>query len=685
MAKNDLTLLDSILEDYISNNNPSTKPDEVFEFFSIEQILKDYAFSKEELLQGVVDGRNDGGIDAIYIMVNGHIADSIPPDFWPKSNAELEVYIFTCKHDDSFKEAPITTMIPSIIQLCDFSISSSSLSDYNEKVLYKRELLIATYKRLAASLSKFSFHVIYACRGDERIESNIQAKANQVETICRDSFSECSVSFEFWGNGRLLSRFRERQSNCSDLIFEQCINQDGQYIVLASLKAYYAFLQDSKGKLNKRLFDSNVRDYLGLNPVNNDIQNSLVNDTKNDFWWLNNGITIIGTKAHIIGNTITITSAQIVNGLQTSEAIYNYFSGSVTGSPIELDSRSVLIKILISTDKKTNDAIIYATNNQTNVNVVALRASDKIQMDIEDILRLNQIYYERKTNYYQNQGIPDSQIITPLSLAACFITLIYKNPRVATSLKQKFMRNNAKYERVFSTSIDINVWVPIAKLHMKTDQYLTELKETIPGNLFRLHKNFRQIIIFITISRLIGTFAFNEKALLEFNIEQYTRDEVATSIQDLSEIDPKCFSRTKKPTMSFYDSVFVFVAEKYSIDSIQAIQAKNKLFWSESTLSSAFGFSEKITEQVYNALPVQPWPVNIHKKVAQELNLPEKTVSDAISYLIFTHKLHYQVYGFVFDEEDCVIAEGEHSGHSVEQALAKKKTFQALYDQKFGF
>lgn len=132
MAKNDLTLLDSILDEYISIGNPSTKSDEVFEFFSTEQVLKDYAFSKEELLQGSVDGRNDGGIDEFYIIVNGHLAESIPKDFWPRSNAELEVFIFTCKHDDSFKQAPITTMIPSLIQLFDFSIPSSKFTEYNE-------------------------------------------------------------------------------------------------------------------------------------------------------------------------------------------------------------------------------------------------------------------------------------------------------------------------------------------------------------------------------------------------------------------------------------------------------------------------------------------------------------------------------------------------------------------------
>ena len=71
MAKNDLTLLDSILDDYCANGIPSTKPDEVFEFFTTEQVLKDYIFSREELLQGSVDGRNDGGIDEFYVIGPG--------------------------------------------------------------------------------------------------------------------------------------------------------------------------------------------------------------------------------------------------------------------------------------------------------------------------------------------------------------------------------------------------------------------------------------------------------------------------------------------------------------------------------------------------------------------------------------------------------------------------------------
>lgn len=110
-------------------------------------------------------------------MVNGHLAESIPEEFWPRSNSELEIYIISCKHDDSFKQSPITAMIPSLLQLFDFSISASKLEEqYNSKLLKKRDLLLTTYKRLATTLTKFDINLIYACRGDENIEKEHSGK-----------------------------------------------------------------------------------------------------------------------------------------------------------------------------------------------------------------------------------------------------------------------------------------------------------------------------------------------------------------------------------------------------------------------------------------------------------------------------------------------------------------------------
>ena len=62
-----MLLIDSIIEERIAKKLPSEKKDEVFEFLVYEQVLKEYDLSVDEIRSGSVDGRNDGGIDAIYI------------------------------------------------------------------------------------------------------------------------------------------------------------------------------------------------------------------------------------------------------------------------------------------------------------------------------------------------------------------------------------------------------------------------------------------------------------------------------------------------------------------------------------------------------------------------------------------------------------------------------------------
>lgn len=681
MAKNDLILLDGIIDEYKTQGVPSEKTDEVFEYLATEQILKDYAFSKEQLLSGSVDGRNDGGIDEFFVLVNGHLAENIPTDFWPKSNAELEVFLITCKHDSSFKQTPITTMIPSLMELLDFTIPSASLTDsYNEALLRKRDLLISTYRRLAVALTKFDIHIIYACRGDEVIEPNIQTKADQAENICHDFFSDCTATFSFWGNSKLLAKYRENPNSSLDLVYDQCITQDGQYVILAKLSNYCKFITESNGKLNRHLFNSNVRDYLGLNPVNTDILKSLNNEAGPNFWWLNNGITIIGSQAHIVGNSISIQNVQIVNGLQTSESIFNYFSSHSA----ENDQRSVLIKILITNDPDTNKSIIYATNNQTNVNVTALRATDKIQQDIEDVLKSRGIYYDRRTNYYQNQGIPENSIITPLALAAGYISLFYKNPYIATSLKQKFMRDDSKYELIFSPTTDLNVWYPIAYLLQKTDEALTELKPYVGSKTTRFLKHYRHIVLFITISRLMGTFAFSEKQMISFDLSKYTKEELEKTIVDLKEVNPNCFNTVKKLSAAFYTACFSHVANKYGIAAIQAIAAKNRELWPGEIIKSGYSLTDDILDKVYAKLPPQPWPVKIHKQVADDLGLKEITVSNAIAYLIYTGKLYDQIYGFVFDQNANIVAEGNHFDHTEQEARDKLAEQRVMREKKFG-
>ena len=147
--------------------------------------------------------------------------------------------------------------------------------------------------------------------------------------------------------------------------------------------------------------------------MNEDIATSLQNELVPDFWWLNNGITILTTRAVINGKNMHMQDIQVVNGLQTTETI-NHFNA---GSQKSVDS-TLSIRIIVSRDEKLRDQIIRATNNQSLIEQAGLHATDKIQRDIEQILEKYEFYYERRKNYYRNIGRPPAQFVTPLFVAA---------------------------------------------------------------------------------------------------------------------------------------------------------------------------------------------------------------------------------------------------------------------------
>ena len=162
------------------------------------------------------------------------------------------------------------------------------------------------------------------------------------------------------------------------------------------------------GQLRRNLFESNVRDYQGSTAVNGEISQSLRVNAGEDFWWLNNGITIIAAKATQSGKTLTFEDPQIVNGLQTSTEIFQYFSEADT----ESDERNVLVRIIVPTKAESRDRVIKATNSQTSIPPASLRATDKIHRDIEEYLRPFGLYYDRRKNYHKNEGRPLEKIVS---------------------------------------------------------------------------------------------------------------------------------------------------------------------------------------------------------------------------------------------------------------------------------
>ena len=320
MAKNDRILLDGILDDRIEMKLPSSRRDEAFEYLTFEQILNDADLSKDEIESGSVDGRNDGGIDGFFIFVNGHLLSDPQSFVWPRTGTELEVWIITCKHHDTFKQAPLDNLVASLTELLDFGLSADETKgDYSDQILKFRENLKLAYRKLSPRMNKFSINFAYASRGDTAdIGESVVSRAEQIKSIAKEYFSVCESDFKFFGCTELIELYRKIPNFSLELPFVEVLSRGERYVLLAQLKNYYEFVSDN-GKLRRYLFDSNVRDFMGLNRVNEDIKETLNEDNSPDFWWLNNGVTILVTSAGLIGKSIKLQDIQIVTALQTTD------------------------------------------------------------------------------------------------------------------------------------------------------------------------------------------------------------------------------------------------------------------------------------------------------------------------------------------------------------------------------
>ena len=117
---------------------------------------------------------------------------------------------------------------------------------------------------------------------------------------------------------------------------------------------------------------------------------------------MNNGVTLLTEEASLVTNKeLILKEPAIVNGLQTSNEIYQYYKRNP--GALASENRTVLIRIIVPESEEIRDKIILATNNQTNIPKSSLRANDPIHWQIELFFKGRGMYYDRRKNYYKNQ------------------------------------------------------------------------------------------------------------------------------------------------------------------------------------------------------------------------------------------------------------------------------------------
>lgn len=477
MPTNDKIILQQVLEQEHADKNRSLTKAEFFDRFVAEQELKDYDLSYDEIESGIVGGGGDGGIDAIYTFANGEL---VLDDFDPstlRKNVEIEVVLIQSKTSESFGEDPIHRLKSVTENIFDLSKKIEDFTgQYNEDVRASVTLFRGAYKKLATSFPTLRFRYIYATCGDSsNVHHNVFKLANtDLKKAVSGLYSQACFEFHFHGAGDLLEMARRRPLTTHNLPVAEVISATGGYIALVGLWEFFLFVSDESKRLRKGIFEANVRDYQGATQVNEEIKNTLSSNHREDFWWLNNGVTIVASKAVQSGKTLTIEDPQIVNGLQTSREVYNCFSQIHRAAN---DERRIMVKIIVAEDSESRDKIIKATNSQTALPPASLRATDKVHRDIEEYLSPFGLYYDRRKNYHKNCGRPGNQIIGIPALAQAVMAIALQRPDHARARPSTLLKKDDDYVKVFSPDNPITLYLVCCRLLKKTQSALAQMQE----------------------------------------------------------------------------------------------------------------------------------------------------------------------------------------------------------------
>lgn len=450
-----------------------------FEYFSSSQILKDYDLSDDEIENGIVGSSGDGGCDSIYIFLNKNL---VLPDqidsIIPSKESKVEMVIIQSKRETSFKESAIQKWKDVSNNLLSLSNSLSDFTTrYNDDVRESFGFFRDLYTKLLRSRVKLEFKYIYVSYAEE-LHPNVKQQAEELKGLVCKLFPNAKVNIEFVGAAELYDKYNTPAETIVNLPLAEvpiALGKNKNYVGLVSLKDYYRFIVSEDNILRRKFFEANVRDYQGRNNVNSSIRETLETGQSEDFWWLNNGITILTSEAMLVNNReLQLTNPEIVNGLQTSNEIYLYFKNNL--NLLDSETRNVLVRIIVPDSEEFRDNIIFATNNQTNIPKASLRVTDPIHLQIELYLKGRGLFYDRRKNYYKNQGKKPSEIIGVSFLGQCLITLFLKKPDYARARPSTILTDDDSYNKLYIENQDLDVFYRCAVLGKKVQK---NLKRTI--------------------------------------------------------------------------------------------------------------------------------------------------------------------------------------------------------------
>ena len=386
-----------------------------------------------EAFDGIVDGGNDFGVDALY--------------FAPPENGELPIVLIQGKYRSdlgggaAFPENGIAKMIDAAGVLFDPERPVTLNRRLTQRVEEIRSFVRAgAIPRVTAVAANNG--VRWTAQAQQRIDN---AAAN---------FGE-QVSWRYLGSKELLALLQARKPIDAELQFiGQATVETFAFRRVLTGRMSVAELARLTDRYDNQLFERNIRRYLGLagNRVNEAVAATLRSkDQRPNFYFYNNGVTIVCSKFRHNALqrehwSVQVDDLQIVNGGQTARTVQQI--ASEIGPDIETAEVLVRIYELERHDDALVEAITFATNSQNPVDLRDLRANDRRQQDLAT--SISGLGYRYRTK--REDRAPAADEFTSAAVAEAVLAVWRRRPHQARFRGRDHF--GALYDTIFTQDLN---------------------------------------------------------------------------------------------------------------------------------------------------------------------------------------------------------------------------------------
>ena len=556
MSKSAAVALEANFKLWREKRFPNPKPTDpnYFEYYCIIQFLKSFVIGDSQIKVGHVGASLDGGVDAFYAFIDGELVDTeMEPDL--KADNPVRVVIMQMKENEGFSPVAVDKLFWFVDDLLDLPRKKADYhSTYRPELISLMRSFKDKFGLIIGQMPPLSIEIFYVTKKDVVENADSKKAAARIEKKVKEYFEEAECSFEFVNATKLWKQVQLRRPKKKVLKWQQIMPTPEGHIGLVALRDFYAFLKDDDGEIAERFFDSNVRGYWKGSPINKKIGETLKYPTT-EFWLLNNGITILTETLTPTDEfqEFELIDPQIVNGLQTSRQIFNYYRDltSQVGK-----GRRVLVKVIKAANKTVRDDIIKATNSQNKMPAESLRTTDAIHRKIETLFRGNDLFYDRRNGHYKDQGEPVSQIVSVVEALQAMLSIVLRRPNDARGRPRDYFKDNEQYESVFGN--EDNDFEPYdLSLYLKSTLILRRVQEFLDGlDIEPIHR--RNIVFYlamVAVSVKVGSAYAAPDKILKLDIASLTDEFLLECYQQVKTRYEALAAKTSEDGEPDYDAL----------------------------------------------------------------------------------------------------------------------------------